>query len=77
MGWISVKERLPEESGMVLAWRGICVVPAEYWPPSDEPTLRALRCGFYTLAGDNEPMHGVTHWQPLPAPPISERSAGE
>jgi hypothetical protein len=56
MRWISVEERLPEHSGLVLAYYdcGTCDV-----------TFHRYGGGWY---GDCEDGH-VTHWMPLPQPP--------
>lgn len=57
MTWISVKDRLPEDADEYL----IVVDGKTYF-------------GFYSTAfdewwRDNQVVYGVTHWQPLPAPP--------
>lgn len=57
--WVSVKERLPEN-------RHWCLVFAH-----SELFLANYKHGIFET---EEPLilHGVTHWQPLPSPPISK-----
>lgn len=62
-GWISVKDRLPEEYVAVLIWDGDNVCKAEYvtdygWG------------GIPTNMGLDR--SSVTHWMPLPEPPKEE-----
>jgi hypothetical protein len=61
--WISVKDRLPENTGYVLAW---CeeegAISAYYWKEKDcwQSLIASLQ---RTIVLD------VTHWMPLPDPP--------
>ena len=57
--WISVEERLPEESGTVLVYRDGCCGVARLLDV--EPEIMWTYTGF---GGD------PTHWMPLPQPPI-------
>lgn len=60
--WISVKDRLPEETlenAIVLVWRAS-------W--HDYDTVKWKSCGF-----DDVNPETITHWQPLPAPPKEEK----
>jgi len=57
--WISVKDRLPEESRAVLAYYDFRIVLAEI--------VGERKVWRDTVAGGML-MH-VTHWQPLPEPP--------
>jgi hypothetical protein len=71
MGWISVKDRLPEEWKMVLTWdirRGVCkglwfkrndMADGEYW------NIDGTSGGF----GSSLWVYPPTHWMPLPDPP--------
>lgn len=57
-GWISVKDRLPEDDTPVLVYCPDAPLPygIDYWSQ--------FGLGFY-WSHDSEP----THWQPLPEPP--------
>ena len=57
-GWISVRERLPEEGVVVSASNG-------------SNSIAAWRCmGHFVENGFSTRLHyDVTHWQPLPSPP--------
>lgn len=59
--WISVSDRLPEKGADILVWCG-WVISAMYDGKST----------FYTDDGTN-PIYQVTHWMPLPQPPITNR----
>ena len=68
--WISVKDRLPEEAVDVLGWNGWDIHRVHY---------NALMNQFYTSEGTNKYPESVdipiTHWQPLPEPPVAEQEA--
>ena len=53
-GWISVKDRLPEDGQDVLVWDdgGFAYIDVRL-------------CGTWKYGGN----YGVTHWMPLPEPP--------
>ena len=62
--WISVEERLPEESEMYLVYCvdetvQVCLFIGGQW---DAPRVR----------GSSEEF-GITHWMPLPSPPSAEK----
>ncbi|WP_191650408.1 DUF551 domain-containing protein [Escherichia coli] len=63
-GWISCSERMPEETGdIIVVSDGIVMSGISY----------SRRDGFYMAAleyDDDEPIDGVTHWMPLPEPPL-------
>ena len=71
MGWISVKDRLPEKYGRYLALTPSRLKGKEY----DEWLIYYLpQSGFYDTDpewGDIE-MDDVTHWMPLPEAPKGE-----
>ena len=61
-GWISVKDRLPEQGYwcLIYSWRGTMV--ASFWKNS--------WCFFqYNKAGITIELSDVSHWMPLPKPP--------
>ena len=63
-GWIPVSERLPEEWKMVLISYGLekpTVDSAQMW---DSRFLQPWYDPYY--------FKDVTHWQPLPKPPVTE-----
>ncbi len=64
MSWISVKDKLPEQDGPILAWSGVlgdlpsfCTGGYELWNWSTEDSPHDYR------------LNGITHWQKLPEPP--------
>jgi hypothetical protein len=59
--WISVEDRLPETTGMVLATNGDTVLSFPYMRYADGG-------GKWGIGSD-----GITHWMPLPAPPESKK----
>jgi len=63
MNWISVKERLPEHYGSYLVCVGGVVTMFIYEHPERE--WRNRNGDIYL---------DVTHWQPLPDPPGTEKS---
>ena len=64
-GWISVKERLPEEGQLVDVWDGEYVNPSKYQYkefgryPNHTNQDRAISYNYST----------TTHWRPRPTPP--------
>ncbi|EFD7642381.1 TPA: DUF551 domain-containing protein, partial [Escherichia coli] len=66
-GWISCSERMPEDNKMLLAFSQGQIVAA-YWnwvmSPIDYKKYRA----FTYLSGNI--LDDVTHWMPLPEPPL-------
>jgi hypothetical protein len=58
MTWISVKERLPEDRYLVIAFR-----------PDDWVFPGFMKYDIWYNAIDDLMEDHVTHWQPLPAPP--------
>jgi hypothetical protein len=61
MEWISVKEKLPPSGKPILAIGGGYVEVVVYRSP---PNSFATHHGGY--------LRDVTHWMPLPAPPIEQ-----
>ena len=74
-GWISVKDRLPEEGQDVLVWYHnsydvAClqkVKPVKLQPPQFN-NIEMFEWCFYDFEDVD-----VTYWQPLPAPPKEEK----
>jgi hypothetical protein len=67
-GWISVKDRLPEQDMQILAWSGglgdippFCTGGYELWNWSIKFSPNDCR------------LTGITHWMPLPEPPKEEK----
>jgi hypothetical protein len=60
MEWISVKDRLPEESMSVLVW-------SLYW--SGTPFIACIEQGLWRGERILHSPSNVTHWMPLPEPP--------
>jgi hypothetical protein len=66
--WISVEDRLPEDShdNQLLLWNGvyarigICLGSAKY-----------KQLCFYTI--HEQRLNGITHWMPLPQPPETDK----
>ena len=63
-GWISVKDRLPEESGYVLTYNGNCDVLSF--------SKRWQKFNAYDALNNADNAIDVTHWQRLPEPPKEE-----
>lgn len=73
--WIAVSERLPEANRWVLVhngkWTGVGVYrPAPTYANEPEEYWQDEHCEFIELLGPK-----ITHWQPLPTPPLAARSA--
>ena len=88
--WISVNEQLPEpvndgawtytQSVLVVEpnWdRHVAVLWRKDGVPQNWETDANLSNDCTAGCNCRIDLSDVTHWQPLPAPPISERSAGE
>ena len=65
MDWISVKERLPNQSMHVL------VYPVHTFDDKSDPRVEYswFNGEVFTLDEGWNPLDGVTHWMPLPEPP--------
>jgi hypothetical protein len=64
--WISVDERHPTEMTVVLVTDGNHVVPGYHSTNGDEVCYTADGYESFLLKGE------ITHWQPLPSPPITQ-----
>ena len=68
-GWISVQDRLPQQSGNCLAVCRSVVSGNPYtkimYYDADDQTFRTAACG-------NIMSSHTSHWQPLPKPPAGE-----
>lgn len=61
-GWISVKNRLPEEGQTVLV--------LDKWGHIRDRTLKTIGNGFVCFTPDGmQPGRDITHWKPMPEPP--------
>lgn len=61
--WISVKEELPEKDVCVLVFTDPYICVAEYWYDENDKHI---------FADPPHPFYeNITHWMPLPAPPIT------
>lgn len=60
--WISVKERLPENGQVVLAY-------SNFWKEETRMCTNYYTDGEFVTYPAFEKTINVTHWQPLPAPP--------
>ena len=74
-GWISVDERLPEPDGPVLAhngkWTGVAAwMSGDYLEPLER--WQDEHREFIEMMGP-----AITHWMPLPAPPLPASEAKE
>lgn len=83
-GWISVKDRLPDKPGHYLVltsinyWHGGCKdknspIHKGTTKGYENTTMSVLDC-FYDSTGDWNRVCNVhvTHWRPLPEPPMEE-----
>lgn len=62
-GWIKCSDRMPDASGEFSVYETLNNrVQHDYWVPDD---CAALGLGFWNHYGTN-----VTHWMPLPKPPV-------
>lgn len=59
--WIRVEDQLPKSEGRYLTYRANGIVIVEHWFKNDSKFLWG-KC------------YGVTHWQPLPKPPVKNQS---
>jgi len=66
-GWISVKDRLPEEPGRYLCWFGKNTFAVG---ASIVPYIQDLH--WFASLESLERYENVTHWMPLPEPPEEE-----
>jgi hypothetical protein len=64
--WISVEERLPDHRNDVLCF----VVSNEGETSIKSSHLNPAKTGFYVEYEFDEPIEKVTHWMPLPLPPV-------
>jgi hypothetical protein len=62
-GWVAVADRLPAETKDCLVTDG-SVVTCRIWNARAREWIDVERCEYPCLVGA-----GITHWQPVPAPP--------
>lgn len=75
--WISVKDRLPEESGLYITF-GCTAVPVRWLHNFDKDIGKFGAWWDYDTDGKKHPRYrfieeeDITHWMPLPEPPKGE-----
>lgn len=74
--WTNVKDRLPDKSGTYLMYtESGDVFSAEYDSCADDDCCFGFWQEYFDgetlgcVGGEFEPVHGITHWMPLPEPP--------
>ena len=76
--WISVKDRLPEESGMYITF-GCTAVPVRWLHNFDKDIKKFGAWWNYEPDGKEHPRYrfieadNITHWMPLPQPPMGNK----
>lgn len=76
-GWVSVKDRLPEESGLYVTF-GCTAVPVRWLHNFDKDMGKFGAWWDYEPDGKEHPRYrfieagDITHWMPLPQPPKEE-----
>lgn len=65
-GWISVKDRLPEESGKVLVYCKDGYMSAVHY------SAKHQQFNNFDACAKRDEVWDVTHWMPLPEPPKEE-----
>lgn len=80
MEWISVNDKLPDKEGKYLVYEtwpyGDGFISIATWTPKYRGTERyyknkAIWYNYDSEYGDFE-VDGITHWMPLPEPPIND-----
>lgn len=66
--WIPVTERLPPFNETVLATDGKQVLASQRWFTAEDVDDGEGE-GYWVAAPEPFDFNGVTHWQPMPAPP--------
>lgn len=78
MKWISVKEKLPEPNQSVLIFEKGCglAVSATYEPQNGLFRQWSENCNCHVGDGEGPGFYQqrVTHWMPLPPPPVNPES---
>jgi hypothetical protein len=75
--WISVKDRLPDESGLYITF-GCTAVPVRWLHNFDKNVGKFGAWWNYEPDGKEHPRYrfieagNITHWMPLPQPPKGE-----
>lgn len=67
--WVKCSERMPEIGQIVLGWNGYTVRRCVYTRNKYAKTQKRREPRFEISTGASE-WYGVTHWMPLPDPPL-------
>lgn len=67
-GWRKVEVELPKERGHYWCWRS---------DTKQGEKMYFSKKGEWSPSGSDNVCYAVTHWQPLPSPPIEAKGAGE
>lgn len=73
--WISVKERLPEDDDPIVVTNNIKSWKGHYWLVRGirlDPNKPDIKYGEYCAWNSFNKIWGVTHWMPLPEPPVGK-----
>lgn len=62
--WICFEEQPPPESGQYLIWPRVHDLPTAYYNANTKEFLDGDGWRVFV------PLHGITHWQPLPEGPV-------
>lgn len=70
--WISVKDQLPKDIEVVLVWSNTSLQPTVAYYFQGDWLYHSINNGQFWLS--KEPHIQITHWMPLPEPPITKKA---